>query len=155
MSSAPPSGRPALFDGDSPVPARIELSESSGPVSPAHQYFVDIELTAGPDGITLRRKVKRDWKAGTFTTSIDDTVALDRAAYEQLWDDLLAADVFAAPAKKPAKAAPARMGGSDNHFTVKLGKKTLTQEFRTSELARSTKPAWVPVLERLRRLADR
>lgn len=155
MSSASPSSRPALFDGDTPVAARIELSESSGPVSPAYQFFVDIELTAGPDGITLRRKVKRDWKAGTFTTSIDDSITVDRAAYEQLWDDLLAADVFAAPAKKPAKAAPARMGGSDNHFAVKLGKKSRKQEFRASDLARSTKPAWLPVLERLRLLADR
>ncbi|RYE89384.1 MAG: hypothetical protein EOO75_11890 [Myxococcales bacterium] len=133
------------------MPARIVLSESSGPVSPPGQYFVEMTLTAGPAGVSLRREIERDWKGGTFRTAIDDEITVDRATYETLWADLLAAGAF--DPTPPAKAAPARVGVSSNRLTLALGKQRRTIEFRSSDLMRDTKPAWLPLLERVRRLA--
>lgn len=146
-----PSGGPALFEGDRALPARVELSESSGPVSPTAQYFVELSLRAGPGGVTLRREIRRDWQAGSFRTRVDDEIAVDRAAYERLWADLLAAGAFAPG--PPPKAGPPRIGGSNNRLTLELGKQRRTIEFRRSELSRDPPPAWLPLVERVRQLA--
>ena len=155
--SPPRSGgeSPALFEGDKPLAARLELVESSGPVSPAHQYFVKLQLIAGPAGLKLRRDLKRDWKDGSFQTCIDDEVTVDRAVYEQLWADLLAAGAFSPTPQAPAReATKARVGVSHNHLTLQLGSQKTRVEFRTSDLARETPPPWLPLLQRVRQLAD-
>lgn len=142
----------ALFTGDTPTEALIELNESSGPVSPEHQFYLSVTVSAGPSGLRLRVDDKRDWEGGEFRTKVSTDEALSRADYEALWADLLRLGVFTAP----TTAAPEkRVGASLNQLAVRLGDQRMSHEYRLSELARKSRPPQAAMIERVRALAGR
>lgn len=78
------SDAPALFAEDgTPVSARLELEDASGPVSPRFAHRTHVVVVAGPAGITLAHD-HRDARG-----HVKDEGPLPRAAYEALVADVL------------------------------------------------------------------
>ncbi|MFY9823391.1 MAG: hypothetical protein WAM82_18560 [Thermoanaerobaculia bacterium] len=114
------SPRPALADVSGELlPARIELWESSGPVSPRYQYTTRVVVTVEPP--TASPSLAIDHTAGGEPASeVHSAEPLARERYERLWADLFAQDVFALGGDLAADKRD-RIGVSFNHAEVVLG----------------------------------
>ena len=121
MSKAVPetSPRPALVDGSGELlPARIELWESSGPVSPRYQYKISVVVAvtaAAAPTLAIDHTT-----GGEPAIDVHSAEPMARDRYEKLWADLFAQDVFALGGDLAADKRN-RTGVSFNHVEVVLG----------------------------------
>lgn len=120
-----------LFEGDKPVPARISLIESSGPVSPAYQYDLTITLTAGADGLRLAVEHEADFSKNPPGTDVHDKRSPSREAYEKIWAALLPLDPFSTPS---ATIDPERVGVSFNTLEIQLGQRSVKVDYTLNQL---------------------
>lgn len=121
MSEAVPanSPQPALVSASGElVPARLELWESSGPVSPRHQYKINVVVAvtaAAAPTLAIDHTT-----SGEPPIDVHSAEPLARDSYEKLWEDLFAQDVFALGGDLAADKRN-RTGVSFNHVEVVLG----------------------------------
>jgi hypothetical protein len=123
VSEGAETPRPSLTtDAGELLPARLELSESSGPVSPRYQYTTGVVVTLAPPASAPLLAIEHvaDYVGGvpSFEVHTSDPLARDR--YEQLWADLLAQDVFSLGGDLAADKRD-RTGVSFNHVEIVLG----------------------------------
>jgi len=112
------SPRPSIADDSGKLlPARLELSESSGPVSPRFQYTTHVVISVAPPAADPTVVVDHTAAGGD---SAPITEPLERDQYERLWSDLFAQDVFALGGDLTADKKN-RIGVSFNHVEVVLG----------------------------------
>lgn len=71
------------------LPAHITWLESSGPVSPPHQYRINLEITATEDGARVVCETRRGLDAAT-----SKDIQISTTAYTDLWNKLSALDVL-------------------------------------------------------------
>jgi hypothetical protein len=150
--SPPPAPPPALFEGDHPTPSRIELVESSGPVSPSYQFHSRIVVEAEGGALALSLDDERGWEDGEFRQKLHRREAMPRADYEALWTDLLALDALALGADLIGAEGRRKVGVAFNHLTLRLGDREARIDYRRSDLSRSKFAPQARVVERVRRL---
>ena len=118
-----------LFDeAGVPLPARIELAESSGPVSPRHQYTTKIVVEAAAD---VTPRLVRDHRDASGAHH--DERALVRGAYEKLFADVLAA-LPLGEARDLAASKRDRKGVSFNHVVVTVGSASARLDYLLSDV---------------------
>ena len=113
----------AIADGAGELlPARLELWESSGPVSPRYQYTTHVLVTCEPPGSApvLTIEHAAEYAGGVPTFEVHSVDPMPRQRYERLWADLLAQDVFALGGDL-ATGHRDRTGVSFNHAEIVLG----------------------------------
>ena len=150
--SPPAAPPPALFEGDHPLPSRIELVESSGPVSPTHQFHTRIVVEAEGDALSLVLNDERGWEDGEFRQQTHRHEAMPRADYEALWSDLLALDALALGADLIGAEGRRMVGVAFNHLLLRLGDREARIDYRRRDLSRSKFAPQARVVERVRRL---
>ena len=112
------SPRPSIADGSGKLlPARLELSESSGPVSPRFQYTTHVVIAVASPAAEPTVAVDHAAAGGDPAPA---TKPLARDLYERLWSELFAHDVFALGGDLTADKKD-RVGVSFNHVEVVLG----------------------------------
>jgi hypothetical protein len=111
-----------MNDAGELLPARLELSESSGPVSPRYQYTTRVVITVEPPATAPLLAIEHvaDYVGGVPAFEVHTSEPLSKDRYEQLWADLLAQDVFALGGDL-ASAKRDRTGVSFNHVEIVLG----------------------------------
>jgi hypothetical protein len=111
-----------MNDAGELLPARLELSESSGPVSPRYQYTTHVVITIAPPDTAPLLAIEHvaDYVGGVPSFEVHTSEPLPKDRYEQLWKDLLAQDVFALGGDLAADKRD-RTGVSFNHVELVLG----------------------------------
>ncbi len=115
------AGAYTVFEGDIPVAARIELFESSGPVSPKYQYSTKITVAAGNGNLSISCDDRREFSGGAPLKVVSFSRELTRAEYEGIWrrlGELGALDLnrdFIGPERRKS------IGISFNHYELSLG----------------------------------
>jgi hypothetical protein len=150
--SPPAAPPPALFEGDHPTPSRIDLVESSGPVSPPHQFYTRLVVEAEGDALSLVIDDERGWEGGAFRQKIRRREVMPRADYEALWSDLLALDALALGADLIGAEGRRMVGVAFNHLLLRLGDREARIDYRLRDLSRSKFAPQARVVERVRRL---
>ncbi len=119
-SGVPP--RPPLVDETGGLlPARIELVESSGPVSPRYQYTTRVLVSVEPPAAPLLTfDHAADYVGGVPSVDAHGSEPLARDRYERLWSDLFAQEVLTLGGDL-ADDLRGRTGVSFNHVEVVLG----------------------------------
>jgi hypothetical protein len=136
-----------LFDGAGvPLPARIELAESSGPVSPRHQYTTKIVVEAS--GAVAR--LVRDHRDASGAHH--DERPLDRTAYEALFTEVLAA-LPLGQSRDLVGAKRDRKGVSFNHVLVVVGGLSARLDYLQSDVDEDGDTRARAVVEALKRAA--
>jgi hypothetical protein len=123
MSETAETRRPSLVDDNGELlPARLELQESSGPVSPRYQYTTHVLVTSEPPASAPVLKIEHvaEYSGGVPAVDVHAFEPLERDRYQRLWADLLAQDVFALGGDLAADRRD-RTGVSFNHVEVVLG----------------------------------
>ncbi len=109
-------GPTPLFDAaGTPIVARIELVEASGPVAPRHSYRTKVVVEASP---TIAPRIVRDHRDASGEHHHES--ALDRAAYEELFAEVLAS-LPLGESRDLAAPLRDRKGVSFNHVAVAVG----------------------------------
>jgi hypothetical protein len=108
--------------------ARIELFEASGPVSPRFQYTTKITILGRPGALPTVVREHRD-AAGEH----HDEHELDRAVYEVLLADLLAALPLGEPLDLVSSKRD-RKGVSFNHVTLIVGEASTRLDYLLSDV---------------------
>ena len=155
MSDPSPPPLAPLFDPEHPVPARIELEESSGPVAPAHQFQTRLVVEASGGQVTLSVDDERGWEAGEFRSVLRLREPLAPAEHEALWRDLLALDAFSLGADLVGEEGRGRVGVSFNHLLLRLGDREARVDYRLRDLSRGKFAPQARLVERVRRLIPR
>ncbi|MBC7052242.1 hypothetical protein G6O46_24850, partial [Salmonella enterica subsp. enterica serovar Enteritidis] len=118
-----------LFDAaGTPVAARIELVEASGPVSPKHHYTTTIVVEAAP-GVSPR--IVRDHRDASGEHH--DERALDRAAYEKIFADVLAS-LPLGESRDLVASKRNRKGISFNHVAIVVGDASARLDYLLSQV---------------------
>ena len=123
MNEAAETPRPSLVnDNGELLPARLELQESSGPVSPRYQYTTRVLVTCEPPASAPVLKIEHvaEYSGGVPAVDVHTFEPLERDRYQRLWADLLAQDVFALGGDLAADRRN-RTGVSFNHVEIVLG----------------------------------
>ena len=114
------SPRPALTAGSGELlPARIELWESSGPVSPRYQYKIHVVVAVASAAAAPTLAIDHT-TGGEPPLDVHSADPMARDRYEKLWADLFAQDVFTLGGDLAAGKRN-RTGVSFNHVEVVLG----------------------------------
>lgn len=111
---------PALADLVKARPVKIELVESSGPVSPRYQWATRVLVDGDGDALTLHFEDRRASDDGTPATVRVEQV-LPAAGWERLVADLLAADAGSLSHDFIGAEKRKRIGVSFNHVEIALG----------------------------------
>ena len=111
-----------MNDAGELLPARLELAESSGPVSPRYQYTTRVVITIAPPDNAPLLSIEHvaDHVGGVPSFEVHTSEPLARDRYEKLWADLLAQDVFTLGGDLTADKRD-RTGVSFNHADLVLG----------------------------------
>lgn len=136
-----------------PVPARIELKESSGPVSPRFQYETHVLVTAGEGRVELRYDERREYREGAPQRVVRFSRELSLKEYEELWRELLRFDALAPDRDLVGAANRTRVGVSFNYFEIHLGQRRTRCEYLLSSLRADEAALCRGVVETLRLLA--
>jgi hypothetical protein len=111
---------PTLADLVAARPVKIELVESSGPVSPRYQWSTRVLVDGDGDVVTLHFEDRRASEDGTpATTRVEQ--ALSAAGWERLVSDLVAADAGSLGHDFIGEEKRKRIGVSFNHVEIALG----------------------------------
>lgn len=152
MAGKRKTATPSILDGEHLVPSRVELEESSGPVSPRHQFHTRIVVEAKGDAITLDIEDERGWDAGEFRAVTRIQEPLSKGAYQSLWADLLAQAPFSLEGDLIGEQGRTMVGVSFNHLHLRLGKQEARIAYRLRDLSRSKFAAQARLVERVRGL---
>ena len=109
-----------LYSGNAPLPVKIELYESSGPVSPRYQYFTHVIIKDDGANIHLSYDDKGNYQDGKPTHHVNFKKDLPRERYEKLWEELFKQDLEHL-GQDAIGDKRNRVGVSFNHFEVSLG----------------------------------
>ena len=133
-----------LYDQGRPVSARIELVESSGPVSPAYQFSTRVIVTAENNSITLAYDDRREFRQGKPLNAISFKRELSHDEYEKLWSGLLALRVFERNNDFIGAHNRKKIGVSFNFFEISLGTRKARCDYF---LSKQKDPDFGPYLE--------
>lgn len=102
-------------------PVKIELVESSGPVSPRYQWSTRVLVQGGEEVVTLSFNDRRALVSGEPATTVLVEEALPPAGYERLLADLLEADAGSLSHDFIGAEKRKRIGVSFNHVEIAVG----------------------------------
>jgi len=102
-------------------PVKIELVESSGPVSPRYQWSTRVLVQGEAEVVTLRFDDQRAPAGSEPTTPTLVEEALPPAGYERLLGDLLEADAGSLSHDFIGAEKQKRIGVSFNHVEIAVG----------------------------------
>lgn len=140
----------ALADLVAKRPVKIELVESSGPVSPRYQWSTRVVIEGEGASLTLRFEDRRAGEDGT-PVSVRVEEALPPAGYERLLADLLAADAVSLSHDFVGEEKRKRVGVSFNHVEIAVGDALRCRiDYLVSDVARAQFEKHRKVLEILR-----
>ena len=135
------------------LPARFELTEASGPVSPAFQYKLRILVVANGDGVRLSYEDVGEYEGGKPRRNRKYDGPLTRKGYERLVRELAAEGMLELGERSLTPAPQARVGVSYNQLSVTVGKRTLVKVVYTlARLKTSEGATLAKVIARLRRV---
>lgn len=128
-------------------PVKIELVESSGPVSPRYQWSTRVLVDGEGDVVTLHFEDRRASDDGTPVT-VKVEQALPAAGWERLLADLLAADAGSLSHDFIGAEKRKRIGVSFNHVEIAVGDKLRCRiDYLVSDVAK-------PELEKHRKVIE-
>jgi hypothetical protein len=97
------------------LPKRINWHESSGPVSPAFQYRIDLEINAEDAGANVSCEIKRGADA-----PVSKQQKISNEQFSELWSKLAAQDVLKLNADLIGDEKRRRVGVSFNSFELEM-----------------------------------
>lgn len=134
-------------------PVRLELQESSGPVSPRFQYALHLTLEASPQAIRLQREI-RAGAASPMGPSRSDTLEIPADRFEALWRDLEAHDAVRQGADLIGDSGRRRVGVSFNHFILEVaGQPTVRVDYLLPQLEDDAHAPLRAIVEAFKRFA--
>ena len=141
----------ALFEKGLPVPAKIELLESSGPVSPAYQFSTHVIISTDGNAAILSYDDRREYRQGKPQKEISFKKELTRAQYEELWSNLSRLQVFERSRDFIGPENRKRIGVSFNFFEISLGDRRSRCDYL---LSKAKDPEFEPFLKIIDQLKE-
>lgn len=153
MSPRDPSSKGAQKAPRASTAESLSLRESSGPVAPAYQHKLSVELTSTEKGIRLVYRDEAEWQGGVPQRARSFDGLLTTTVWAKLRADLLAAGLLRLSSSDALGPPAGRVGVSTNELVlVQHGQAPVRVSYSLPGLSRPEGKTLAAVVTRLKQL---